>query len=154
MKYQFFSIQAVGSSEAQEEFNRFCSSHRVINIDKHFVNDAGNSFWAICVSYLDGETGISQNRKKTKVDYREILSPEEFAVYLKLRDLRKNLGEEEGVPLYQIFTNDQLATMVQKRIATKTALAELDGVGSARIEKFADAFLELLAVELPTEKPE
>jgi len=43
-----------------------------------------------------------------------------------------------------VFTNEQLADMVKKRVSTKAALKEIEGVGESRIEKYAEAVLERL----------
>ena len=71
-----------------------------------------------------------------KVDYREVLSAEDFAVFSKLREVRKGLAEKEGVPPYTIFTNEQFATVVRQKVTTKAALEKVEGVGAARLEKY------------------
>jgi superfamily II DNA helicase RecQ len=100
------------------------------------------------VEYLErgGEGGGpgTADRAKRGVDYKEVLSAEDFAVFAKLRDLRKEMAEKEGVPPYAVFTNEQLAAMVTTKADTQAALAKIDGIGSARIEKYAAAFLEAL----------
>ena len=73
-----------------------------------------------------------------------MLNEADFALFAKLRDLRKKLAEQEGVPAYALFTNEQLAQMAQQRVTTQAQLAALDGVGPARIEKYGEAFLNLL----------
>lgn len=53
------------------------------------VHDRGDSFWTCAVEYLDGDHepaksgGAKGDRKK--MDYREILPPEDFAIYARLR---------------------------------------------------------------------
>jgi superfamily II DNA helicase RecQ len=49
------------------------------------------------------------------------------------------------VPVYTIFTNEQLAQMVQVRATTKAALEKIAGVGDARIEKYGSRMLDVLA---------
>ena len=43
--------------------------------------------------------------------------------------MRKELAEKEGVPAYALFTNEQLAEMVQRRVGSLTAMKEIEGVG-------------------------
>jgi superfamily II DNA helicase RecQ len=92
-------------------------------------------------------SGASSSRQKEreKVDYREVLSPEEFAVFARLREVRKEIAQSEAVPVYTIFTNEQLAQMVQTKAKTRTALEAIAGVGDARIEKYGARVLEVLA---------
>jgi superfamily II DNA helicase RecQ len=60
--------------------------------------------------------------------------------------LRKDIAQAEGMPVYTIFTNEQLAQMVQTRTTTKAALEKIAGVGDARIEKYGGRVLELLGL--------
>lgn len=142
----FFSVPALSSGEAQDEgaagLNRFLAAHRVVSLDRQLVNEPGVAYWAICVSYLPSKT--SNPIKKGRIDYKEVLSQEDFATYAHLRNLRKEIAEQEGVPAYAVFTNEQLAALVTRRIASLSDLAALSGVGPSRIEKYGERFLSRL----------
>lgn len=121
------------SGAAEAEPNAFLAGQRVLAAERRFVDLGADSFWAVCVEYLragaagsaGGEGGAGAGRKG-RIDYREVLPPAEFAVFARLRDLRKELAQAEGVPVYTIFTNEQLAEMVRRRAATA---ADLEGIG-------------------------
>ena len=98
--------------------------------------------------------GDRKSTSKSRVDYKEVLSPENFAVFAKLRDWRKQQAEEGGVPVYAIFTNQQLAEMVTLRVTSKTQLREVEGVGEARVKKHGDAIVPILQQELSQPKNE
>src|SRR5437870_1589459 len=127
MALRFFTIPVRQASQAEAELNGFLSSQRVLAVDRQFVNVGENSFWALCVDYLPSSSGVSgeASGKKGRIDYREELSPQAFAVFARLRDLRKQIAQAEAVPVYTIFTNDQLAQMVRRRATTK---ADLEGI--------------------------
>jgi superfamily II DNA helicase RecQ len=146
MNYQFFVIPAHNPVSAQEKLNRFCAGHRVANVEKAFVANGDRSFWSVCVTWLDG-AGEKGSRPKSRVDYKEVLNEKDFAIFVKLRTLRKTIAEKEGLPVYALFSNEQLAAMVQKRIITRTALGAIDGVGKARLEKYGEAFISVLRSE-------
>ena len=74
-----------------------------------------------------------------------LLSSQDFAVYVKLREWRKKVADEEGVPVYTIFTNEQLAQIVENRVESKTDLSKIEGVGESRLAKYSVAVLEILA---------
>ncbi len=59
--------------------------------------------------------------------------------------MRKELADDHGVPPYALFTNEQLATMVQQRASSKAALQTIPGIGKSRIEKYGDEFLQKLS---------
>jgi superfamily II DNA helicase RecQ len=149
MKLAFYKIPVDDAQAAQDELNRFLSSHRVTNIEKNFVNNGANSCWAVCIEYLDGATSQLPVRKG-KVDYREVLNEKEFAVFAKLRNLRRTLAEQEGLPAYALFTNEQLAAMVQRRVTSKGDLSGIDGIGESRVGKYGEAFLAILSYAIPS----
>ena len=103
---------------------------------------AGNG-WSFCVEWLEGGKPHNSPRKP-KVDYREVLSPEQFAIFSRLRDKRKELAQRDGVQVYTIMTNEQLAEMVRREIHDLEGLRAIEGVGGARIEKYGEALLEVV----------
>ena len=147
MQLRTFVLPIKNLSAPEAEMNVFLRSHRVLAVKKEFVPDGENSFWTFCVEYLDSPAGAAPLSGKSgpKVDYKEVLKPEEFEVFSRLREWRKAVAEQEGVPVYAVLTNEQLAQMVQKKATTKAALKEIEGVGAARIEKYAEAVLAVLA---------
>ncbi len=144
MRVKFFAVPALDSTEAEAAVNSFLAGQRVTSIDRQLVSDRSGSYWALCVTYVEGGSGRSKAPKKGKIDYREVLPPDEFEVYAELRRLRKELAERDGVPLYAIFTNEQMAAMVQQKIDTSQDLGRLAGVGPSKIAKYGQAFLERL----------
>ena len=148
MQMRFFSIPVNDDGQAADDLNRFLQAHRVLSVDRHFVQDGSNSAWAVCVGYVEGD-GRPPPMKRGKVDYREVLDESDFAVFAKLRSLRKTLAQTEGVPPYALFTNEQLAAMVTHRVMSETELKEIDGVGDARVKKYGEAFLGILNEEIP-----
>ena len=51
----------------------------------------------------------------SKIDWRDVLNPSQFAVYDLLRKKRKEIGERTKIPLYGILSNEQLALMLRIR---------------------------------------
>lgn len=149
MPFKFFAVPLVELAEAESALNGFLGSHRILNVDRRWVDQGSNSFWMFCVDYLAPRSGGPSPPRlpsaRGRVDYKEQLQPEEFAVFSKLRDLRKKIAQEEAVPVYAVFTNDQLAQMVQSRVGTKTALEQVAGVGDGRVEKYGPRVLTVLA---------
>lgn len=130
MNFKFFTIPVQSPDSATADLNRFLAGHAVLGIERHFVADGQNSLWAICVNYQP--SGEVTDSKAGKVDYKEVLDEKQFAVYARLRDLRKQLAEQDGVPVYSVLNNRQLAEMVQQRVTSKTVLKNISGVGEAR----------------------
>ena len=58
-----------------------------------------------------------------------------------MRDERKKLAEQAGIPVYAVVTNAQLAQIAEKKPQTIASLAQIEGVGQGKCEKFGAAFL-------------
>jgi len=146
MQLKVFVMPVKNLAVAESEMNAFLRGHRVLTVAKEFVPDGENSFWSFCVEYLDGQDGGNRRAggKAPKVDYKEVLGPEEFQTFSRLRDWRKGVAEKDGVPFYAVLTNEQLAQIVRKKVISKAGLKEIEGVGEARLEKYGDALLEQL----------
>jgi len=143
MQLSFFSIPALDGTGEAEALNRFLASHRVLSIDSQLVPDGQSSFWAVRVHHEPAKLAKLPS-KKGRIDYKEVLSPEDFSIYSALRELRKQVAEREAVPVYQVFSNEQLAALVTGRPTTRTALLEIEGVGVARADRYGAEFLEAL----------
>jgi superfamily II DNA helicase RecQ len=150
MRMHFATVPIVGGEPEEAALNRFLAAHRVVGIERHFVSDGPRSAWALCVSYVEGPGRIEAaapgggDGRKGKVDYREQLSPPQFALYVQLRELRKRLAERDGVPPYAVVTNEQMAEIVRRDARTAAELGAIEGIGPARLEKYAAALLEVV----------
>ena len=149
MQYRFFSIPVFESDDGEAALNAFLLAHRVLQVDRQLIQDGRNSVWAICVGY-QGTANQTSKEKRGKLDYKTILSEPEFAVFSRLRGLRKELADKDGIPAYAVFTNEQLAAIVQRRADTLQAMREIEGIGDARVEKYGAAFQSVMrAAALP-----
>lgn len=149
IQYKFFSIPVNYETDAEAELNAFLRTIRLINIHRELVCQENKFYWAVAVEYT---TGAGKDERKSiaarkKIDYKEVLKPEDFAIFAKLREWRKETAAREAVPVYTVFMNEQLASIVKKKITTKKGLREIDGVGDARVEKYGDAVLTIAKEE-------
>jgi superfamily II DNA helicase RecQ len=152
MRLKHFTIPALDSTSGEEDLNRFLAAHRILNIERQFIQNGTHSHWCYAINYQELDDRPAQVKKRGKVDYKELLSERDFAIYSRLRDLRKRLAEQEGVPVYALCTNEQMAAMVQQRIGTLAQMQAIDGIGEGRVRKYGQAFLDLLKTaeaELP-----
>ena len=61
-----------------------------------------------------------------------------------LKDKRTELAREQGVPPYVIFHDSTLLEMLNRRPATLDEMAKISGVGQAKLDRYGDAFLQVL----------
>lgn len=147
MRCDFFTIPINDPTASEvDRLNKLLSSARILTVDRHFVADGANSFWSICVQSQAPSQRPAGAEKKPPIDYREVLSPEAFGIYVRLRALRKTIAAEDAVPPYSVFTNEQLAEMVRQPVRSLRDLKAINGVGPSRVEKYGARFLEELEV--------
>ena len=72
------------------------------------------------------------------------VTPEDEPLWESLRELRTRLSREAGVPPYVIFHDATLSEMVRLRPSSPTELLALQGVGEKKLERYGEAFLEVL----------
>jgi superfamily II DNA helicase RecQ len=81
---------------------------------------------------------------KSKVDYKEILSPEDFTLFSKLRETRKKLAEDSGQPVYAVCTNEQLAEIAKQKPKTAAECTKIEGIGQGKAEKFVPTLIAVV----------
>ena len=105
MACRVFTLPMRNPGAAETELNEFLASHRVLSVDQRFVEDGERSFWTFCADFVDARRGSSSSSaaggtwKPDRTDYREVLNAEDFAVFAKLREIRKAVAQVEGVPV-------------------------------------------------------
>jgi superfamily II DNA helicase RecQ len=149
MRFQLFQY-ALPTDPALPDLNTFLGVHRVTRVSHHVANHPAGALLVFVVETV-GPAAVRPDvaPASPKVDYREVLTAEEFAVYSRLRSERKRVADAEGVPVYTVLTNAQLAAIVRGRVTTPAQLSSIEGVGKARIEKYASLFLPIVQEMLP-----
>ena len=90
MPYRTFLIPIRDAVSAERELNDFMRSHRVLAVDRQWIDQGLNSLWAVWVDYLEASGAAADevaSGTKRRVDYKEVLSPEDFEVFARLRGL-------------------------------------------------------------------
>ncbi|MGI9288125.1 MAG: DNA helicase RecQ [Pseudomonadales bacterium] len=103
-----------------------------------------------CRPLLRGEETITLRRdvketieKKPRGDRQ--IKDDDKALWDALRDCRKQLADEQGVPPYVIFHDATLMEMLHYRPLATAKLLQLNGVGQTKLERYGDAFIAVIA---------
>ena len=142
MTYRVFQYPIPAPPELAD-LNQWLASHRVVSVQHHVVQQAAGAMLVFIVQTVDGKMPVGES-SRPKVDYKQVLDAETFARFSKLREERKKIGNEEGVPLYAIFTNEQLAAMAQAHPASQSTWKKIDGIGDARMKKYGQRMMACL----------
>ncbi|MDR2553335.1 MAG: HRDC domain-containing protein [Treponema sp.] len=141
-QYRSFFISPFGEVSVTDELNSFLTSHRIVNVEKRLIDGERGTGWLFLVEF---GSDVKNQTSAQRVDYRDILTAQEYALFDTLRALRKELAEKQGLPVYAVFTNEHLAGMVKKKAASPKDLAALPGVGEARVKQYGGQFLNAIA---------
>lgn len=154
MPFQLFQY-ALPTDPDLSELNSFLLAHRIATVQREIVTTTAGPLLLFIVEYLavngsagkKGTSAAASPSSTSRIDYRDVLSESEFSVFTTLREIRKQLAEADGIPVYAVFSNAQLATMIQEKCTTVAGMLKIEGVGKVRTDKYAEAFLATLATE-------
>ncbi|HUH12713.1 MAG TPA: ATP-dependent DNA helicase RecQ [Longimicrobiales bacterium] len=81
-------------------------------------------------------------RATSPVEYDAVdEDPAATELFHRLRELRRRLADERGVPAYVVFSDRTLKELAVRRPTTDAAMLEVSGVGPAKLERYGEAFL-------------
>ncbi len=94
----------------------------------------------------EAEVAIVEPPKRERKKRRSGSSPNPVGdpLFDALRAKRMELAKEQGVPPYVIFHDSVLRDMTGFKPRSLSALAELPGIGAAKLEKYGDDFLNVI----------
>ncbi len=82
MRVKVFACSCRGDDEASATLNQLLTSHKIVSVEKNFVQDGQTSFWALCVTYLEQN---AESRPASincgKIAYGEIFPQDEFSMF-------------------------------------------------------------------------
>jgi ATP-dependent DNA helicase RecQ len=98
----------------------------------------------------DADPAINKAGRKAQRAERSAKSREPFAganedpLWIALKAKRTELAREQGVPPYVIFHDSTLLDMHNRRPATLDEMAQVSGIGQAKLTRYGDEFLRVL----------
>jgi len=139
MQIQLFTIPLTDSGKTIDELNSFLRSHKVLEIENHLINNERGAVWCFCVKYIENSTGTVKTDKKP--DYKTELKEEQFKTFTRLREIRKQLADEDAIPAYAVFTDEELASIAKLDELTTKNIQTIKGIGTKKAEKYGEKFI-------------
>ncbi|TVT43651.1 DNA helicase RecQ [Hymenobacter setariae] len=68
----------------------------------------------------------------------------EARLFERLRQLRKQIADEQGVPPYVVFTDTTLQEMAREQPTSRVAMLSVSGVGMKKFETYGEVFIEAI----------
>lgn len=92
-------------------------------------------------------------KEKRKVKVKSLVAEEDEALFSALKSKRRALAEALNAPAYVVFADAVLMEMARTRPASLDDFAKLSGVGAVKLERYGDAFLEVINQEVEKHHP-
>ncbi len=90
-----------------------------------------------------GGAGAKRAKRSSALEGTDV----DESLFDRLRELRRVLAAEQGVPAYVVFADRSLADMAARKPATAEEFLECHGVGAAKLERYGTVFLATIAAE-------
>jgi ATP-dependent DNA helicase RecQ len=89
--------------------------------------------------------GRRSDRSRNRLSGEELgIEPGDAPLFEALRTWRRERAAEQGVPPYVVFHDTTLAAIARRRPATADALAKINGVGLAKLDRYGADVLRLV----------
>ena len=162
MGHQHLSVFGVGKDRSEGEWRtlfRQLVARGLADID--IEGYGGLRLSDTCRPLLRGEVTLELRRElkpQTSVKSSsaspasQLVRGEEREQWEALRALRRKLAEEHGVPPYVIFPDSTLLEMLRSQPTSLSEMATVSGVGARKLERYGEAFLEVLGGQAETPK--
>jgi ATP-dependent DNA helicase RecQ len=104
---------------------------------------SGEETASAALAKLKASGGSTRRHAKTTNAAGDV-APADADLFDRLRALRKQIADAQGVPAYIVFNDGTLAAMAAQMPTTEEELLLVSGVGPAKLERYGQAFLEVL----------
>ena len=159
--HQHLSVYGVGKAWPEGEWRslfRQMVARGLVDID--LEGYGGLRLNDSCRPLLKGEVTLELRRdlkpqtaaKSSKSPASQLVRFEERELWEALRALRRKLAQEHSVPPYVIFPDSTLLEMLRDHPTTLGEMAQVSGVGARKLERYGQAFLEVLGGEVEAPK--
>ena len=125
----------------------FLKNREAVAVREHFFVRDHVPYLAVLVTYgIDPPTPqAADGARAWESGWRSQVSAADLPLFNALREWRAERASREGIAPYLICTNKQLAAIVSARPQSLTRLGAIDGIGKAKLEKYGQDLLAMLA---------
>ncbi|MGK0334539.1 MAG: ATP-dependent DNA helicase RecQ [Paraglaciecola sp.] len=101
-------------------------------------------------------TTVKKRREveKNKTAKRAAVKREKLGFFDELRELRKELAREFGIPPYLVFNDVTLQEMVSQKPVTDAEMGRISGVGERKLHRFGEQFMNIIKKHIRREDKE
>ncbi len=108
-----------------EELRAFLLNKQIKTLRPEFFQTNGKAYWSIFAEY--------ENVFSTDIEKSDGLNEPQKLLFQRLREWRKETANKEGIPVFIIANNSQLAEVVLRAPKTLESLRQIHGFGKKKV---------------------
>lgn len=151
--HQHLSVYGIGKELSEQEWRtlfRQLIARGYVDVDIETFN--GLRLTEQCRALLKGQEQLLLRKEQITVrnnqhqpsQASQLVRGHEREMWENLRTLRKQLAQEHAVPPYVIFPDSTLLEMLRSQPQSMSDMARISGVGARKLERYGQAFLQVL----------
>jgi len=140
VQIKLFTIPIGDSGTALEEMNRFLRGNKILEVQNQLISNENGACWCFCIRYIE-KVFVPPEGRKGKVDYKHILDEATFRKFSKLREIRKKVAADAGMPAFAVFTDEEPAGLAKLETITPKSMLSVKGIGDKKVGRFAKHFV-------------
>ncbi len=124
-----------------------CIDMDIVRYGRWFLTDAGREVLSGGASFEMRADVVGTGRGRAKrrgTASAAPAGPVDETLLAALKAKRRSLAEARGVPAFVVFSDRTLIEMAQRKPRTPEAMAGVYGVGAAKLERYGQAFLDVI----------
>jgi ATP-dependent DNA helicase RecQ len=156
MKVRIFTLRFNSMTEGFDDsaVAGFIADKDLLSVEDHFFVKDEIPYLTLVIRYRPtiqpvAAEEITKTQKQRDETWRDLLTENDWPLFETLRAWRKERSDQEGIPLYVICNNRQLAQIIKARPKTLAALGHIEGFGEKKLQKYGHDILALIAGEAP-----
>ena len=149
--HQALSVYGIGKARSQDQWRQLARAL----VQQGLVEESGDGYPVLRLNpasreVLKGERKVvfavtpkaePGRRRRGATAESAAAPPREQALFERLRALRKQLSDAQGVPPYVVFGDASLRQMAQREPSTLEAFGAISGVGDRKLAQYGKAFI-------------
>jgi len=118
------------------EIDDFCHNKKINHQQASFFELEGIPYWSV---YVDYEVIVTMD------NILHGLNKSQKALYMKLKQWRKEKADLKGLPPFLVATNKQLEEFILNKSMSLSALENVKGYGKKKVEAYGKEIIEIIS---------
>lgn len=125
------------------EISCFLKDKVLISLDNYLIESGSKKYLTLVVTYSHSEIELLEDKSTKATNWEKLINESNTDFFTSLKNWRLEESKKQGLPLFIIFTNKQLADITTMVPETLNHLSQIDGIGPQKMKKYGEIILKL-----------